>query len=107
VQVVEPCIQKEVINNLKEEIKELKEQSKVNSRDINNLKESQAETKIYVKQIFERIEDIKAMFTTAMNSNTQNNKNTNETWVIIVKELIKAIGVIAGIIAGIKLLGGG
>lgn len=104
---MEPCIQKEVINNLKEEIKELKEQSKVNSRDINNLKESQAETKIYVKQIFERIEDIKAMFTTAMNSNTQNNKNTNETWVIIVKELIKAIGVIAGIIAGIKLLGGG
>ena len=101
------CIQKEVINNLKEEIKELKEQSKVNSRDINNLKESQAETKIYVKQIFERIEDIKAMFTTAMNSNTQNNKNTNETWVVIVKELIKAIGVIAGIIAGIMLLGGG
>lgn len=32
-------------------------------------------------------------------------KNTNDTWAKIVLELIKALGVVGGIIAGIKLLG--
>jgi hypothetical protein len=76
--------------NLEERVSKLED-------DVNELKINQAETKIYVKQIFERIEDIKVLFKSGAQGN-------NETWVKVVLELIKMIAIVGGIIAGMKLL---
>lgn len=94
---MEPCTQKDNISNMKDDIKDLKDQVRSNTSDINALKEDRAETKIYVKQIFERIEDLKTLFTAS-------NKNSNSAWIEIVKELIKLVAIVGGIIAGVKLL---
>jgi hypothetical protein len=65
--------------------------------DVSDLKINQAETKVYVKQIFERLEDLKTLFTTGT-------KNNNSTWLEVSKELIKLVAIVGGIIAGVKLL---
>lgn len=87
------------ISSIKEDIKELKDITKEHSESIGELRESQAETKIYVKQIFERIDDLKLMF-----MSSKNDVNTNsDKWQKVVLELIKALGTIAAVIAGIKM----
>lgn len=83
---------------VKEDVKELKETVKSQGTDIISLKENQAETKIYVKQIFERIDDLKVMFKSGTS-------DTNDKWLKVVMELIKVIGIVAGIVAGVKVLG--
>jgi archaellum component FlaC len=94
---MEQCSEARRFENIENDIKEIKDTIKVHSTDIQTLKEGQAETRIYVKQIFERIDDIKLMFKSAT-------KENNSVWVKVVLELIKAIGIVAGIIAAIKLL---
>lgn len=84
--------------NIESDIEELKETVKIHSNDIVALKQNQAETRIYVKQIFERIDDLKVLFKSG-------NADNNKTWSKIVIELIKAIGIVGGIIAGIKIFG--
>jgi len=87
------------IVSIKDDIKELKETTKEHSGSIGELKESQAESKIYVKQIFERIDDLKLMF-----MSKTNDINTNsDKWQKVVLELIKTMGTIAAVIAGIKM----
>lgn len=87
------------IESIKDDIKELKETTKEHSSSIGELKESQAESKIYVKQIFERIDDLKLMF-----MSKANDINTNsDKWQKVVLELIKTMGTIAAVIAGIKM----
>lgn len=92
------CLEGRRFENIEGELKELKETTKNHAVDISKLKESDAETRVYVKQIFERIDDLKVLF-------KQGTAENNSTWSKIVLELIKAIGVVGGIIAGIKLLG--
>ena len=82
-----------------DDIKEIKNEVKTNSVDIQTLKEGHAETRVYVKQIFERIEDIRDLVKNATNN------DHSDKWQKVVLELIKAIGIIGGIIAGIKLIG--
>ena len=60
--MAEPCTQGPRIENLQDDIRELKEITKQHSRDIAELKNHQAETRIYVKQILERLEEQKAVF---------------------------------------------
>lgn len=91
------CIEERRIKNIEDDIDELKKENKKHAEDIVLIKENQAETRVYVKQIFERIDDLKMLF-------KEGNKENNNTWSKIVLELIKAIGVVGGIIAGIKLL---
>lgn len=79
-------------------IKELKESDKKQNDEITDIKTSQAETKVYIKQILERVDDLKVLFTVGNNS-------TNDKWVKVVIELIKSIGTVGAIIAGIKILG--
>lgn len=94
----EKCTESRRFQSIEEDLKELKDTVKSHGSDIASLKENQAETKIYVKQIFERIEDLKVMFKAGTGE-------ANDKWLKVVMELIKAIGIIAGIIAGIKVLG--
>lgn len=49
------------IENIKSDITELKEKCNQHDKEIINLKESNIELKIYVKQIFEKIDEVKAM----------------------------------------------
>lgn len=90
------CLEIESIND---DIKELKATTKEHSGSIGELKESQAESKVYVKQILERLDDLKLMF---MSKSNDVNTNTDK-WQKVVLELIKAIGTIAAVIAGIKM----
>jgi archaellum component FlaC len=94
---MDPCTEKRRFENIESDVKELKDITRAHSNDIIALKEGHAETRIYVKQIFERIDDLKVLFKTGTNEN-------NSTWSKIVMELIKAIAIIAGIVAGVKLL---
>jgi chromosome segregation ATPase len=89
------------LETLEKDLQEIKDVIKNHTSDITALKESQAETRVYVKQIFERIEDLKTLFKT----NVSTTSNANDKWMKVVLELIKAIGTIAAIIAGIKILG--
>jgi len=84
--------------NIEDDIEELKETVKIHSSDIVELKQNQAETRIYVKQIFERIDDLKVLFKSG-------NSDNNKIWSKIVIELIKAISIVGGIIAAIKIIG--
>lgn len=86
------------LESIKDDIKELKETTKDHSNSIGLLKEGQAESKVYVKQIFERIDDIKSMFTKSNDVNINSDK-----WQTVVLELIKTMGTIAAVIATIKM----
>jgi uncharacterized protein (UPF0305 family) len=60
------------VDNIKSDIKELKESSKQHDKDIINLKESNIELKIYIKQIFEKIDEVKAMIQTKKDEKQDN-----------------------------------
>ncbi len=92
------CLEQRRFERIENDIKEIKDNMKVNYTDIQNLKESQAEARVYVKQIFERMDDIKAMI-------KNGGKDSNDRWLRVVIELTKTIGVVAAIIAAIKLIG--
>lgn len=91
------CNQDLRLRALEKDIDELKKNDKKQDEEISTLKTNQAETKVYVKQILERIDDLKVLFTTGTS-------NTSDKWQKVVIELIKAIGTIGAIIAGIKIL---
>lgn len=102
---------------MEREIAEIKQMAKENATEITMLRESQTEMKVYIKQIFERLDDIKFMFSTSY-TNIANLVNTgkdtsgmmkdmNQSWVKVVVEIIKLVALVAGIIAGIKFGVGG
>lgn len=96
--VEEKCFEQRRFENIENDIVEIKNSITLHSKEIAELREGQAETRVYVKQIFERLDDLKALFKTGAN-------DTSDKWLKVVMELIKAIGIIAGIIAGVKVLG--
>jgi len=101
---MEPCTQKDTIANLREDVRELKEQSKAHTGEIGSLKEGHAETRVYVKQIFEKLDDMKTFLKGQAENAVNAVTKTNTTWSTVLIEAIKQIGIIAAIIAGVKLL---
>jgi len=93
----EKCIEQRRFENIENDITEIKNSIALHSKEIAELREGQAETRVYVKQIFERLDDLKALFKTGTS-------DTSEKWLRVVMELIKTIGIVAGIVAGIKIL---
>lgn len=98
----EKCSQKHRLTAIESDIKELKESNQCHSKDISDLKESNAETRIYVKQILERIEDLRDMFNNTKNSLKENANNNEGLWAKHAAELVKLVVAIAGILAGVK-----
>jgi chromosome segregation ATPase len=94
---VEPCSKNEEFKRLHERIDGVEEK-------VSRLNEGQAETRVYVKQIFDRLDDMKIMFQSAVQVSKDTIKENNSTWKPIIIELIKLVTVIAGIVAGVKLL---
>jgi hypothetical protein len=94
------CLEQKRFERIENDIRDIKEDVKVSHIEIQGLKEYQAETKVYVRQIFERMDDIKAMIKSASAGG-----ESGDRWLKVVLELIKAIGVVGAIIAGIKLIG--
>jgi len=66
--------------------------------EVKELQQSVAETAVYVKQIFDRINDLKELFKAT-------NHETNQAWQPVMLELIKMMGIVAAVIAGIKIVG--
>ena len=81
-----------------EQIVALKEDVKLMKAEVKELQQSVAETRIYVKQIFDRINDLKELFKAT-------NHETNQAWQPVMLELIKMMGIVAAVIAGIKIVG--
>lgn len=94
---MEPCSKSEEFKRLHERIDGVEAK-------VSRLNEGQAETRVYVKQIFERLDDMKIMFQSAVQASKDTIKENNSTWKPIIIELIKLVTVIAGIVAGVKLL---
>lgn len=68
--------------------------------DVSAIKTEQAETRVYVKQILERIEDLRAIISSA-----KNGSESTKTWIDLVKWLVG--GTIFVLIAYIFGSGGG
>lgn len=96
------CTQKHRLNAIESDIKELKEQSQCHVKDISELKESNAETKIYVKQILEKIEDLKDMFNNTKNTLKESSAGSENLWAKHAAELVKLVVMIATLLAGVK-----
>lgn len=98
--MTEPCSQDNRFLAIERDIKEIKVTQKEHSNDINKLHKENAETHIYIKQIFERIDDLKVLFVSGTTSN-------NKFWQELVRDLIKVIlllGAGAGILKGAGIL---
>ena len=81
-----------------EQIVVLKEDVKLMKAEVKELQQNVAETAVYVKQIFDRINDLKELFKAT-------NHETNQAWQPVMLELIKMIGIVAAVVAGIKIVG--
>ncbi|KRQ86067.1 hypothetical protein ABG79_02199 [Caloramator mitchellensis] len=96
----EKCIEQRRFESIEKDIQEIKATISIHAKEISDLKEGQAETRVYVKQIFNRLDELKEMFELF----TTTKDNTEDKWLKVALELIKAIGLVAGVVAGIKIL---
>lgn len=97
----DPCTNERRFCNIEEDIRELKDQNITMLMDISSLKEDRAETRVYVKQIFERLDDLKEIFQSESKS-----KNINDKfWGDLVYKLIAVIITISLALAGLKSTG--
>jgi FtsZ-binding cell division protein ZapB len=92
------CLKKEKFAGLEKDIRKNYRAIEFMQEEIKELQRNGAETRVYVKQIFERIDDIKELFKAT-------NHETNQTWQPVMLELIKMMGIVAAVIAGIKIVG--
>ena len=85
-QMGEPCTQKHRIDRLEADVKELKDTDKKHSEDITELKEGQAESRIFQRLIMENLADIKAMI--AQKKSDKPQQSPNKEWIDLVKYVI-------------------
>ena len=71
------------IDRLEDDVKELKETNKKFAEDITELKEGQAESKIYQKMIMEQLGEIKVMITSR-----KEKSSSNKEWIDLIKWVI-------------------
>ena len=101
---MEPCIQEKELARFDVRLTALEEV-------VANLKEGHTETKIYIKMVLDAMAELKQQMKGIM-TDLQNRpietakaiETASKAWSPIVLELIKTIVLIAGIVAGIKLL---
>ena len=106
------CLKTEKFKAMEDKIQINCSSIKALTAEMKEVQEERAETRVYVKQIFDRIDDLKVMFVASNKLVTESNKQNakernqiNKAWQPVVIELIKMIGIIAAVIAGIKLMG--
>lgn len=101
---MDPCIQEKEMARLEVRLTALEEV-------VATLKDGHTETKIYIKMVLDAMADIKQQMKGIM-QDLQNRpietqkifETANKAWLPVVLELIKMVALIAGIVAGIKLL---
>lgn len=94
----EPCINERRFVTIEKDIDEIKQIQQNHANSISTLKENQAENRVYVKQILERIEDLKVLFTSSNNTQTG-------FWQKVIMELLKIIVILIGMFVGAKATG--
>lgn len=92
-----PCTEERRFVTIEDDIKDIKKEIRGLSATVISVQTDQAETKIYIKQIFERVDDLKELFTNGQDKN-------NKVWVTIVTKLIELVAIVGGIVAGVRLL---
>lgn len=97
------CTQKHRIDRLEKDVEELQKAQRSQGGEISEIKENQAEQRVYVKQIFEMIGEMKVMIRERDN---KPDKTKDEKWMDLVKYIIGGtIMVIVGWMAS-SVLGG-
>lgn len=112
---MEPCKQEKELERLTARVEALE-------TTVTTLREQHIETKFFMKQVLDALSDVKQQIKEVkiemkemaidMEESAQANglqavdvvEKTSKAWSPIVLELIKMIGLVAGIVAGIKLL---
>jgi hypothetical protein len=74
------------IDRLEDDVKELKETNKKFAEDITELKEGQAESRIYQKLIMEQLGEIKIMITSRKDKTEKG--SPNKEWIDLIKWII-------------------
>ena len=83
---MEPCTQTHRIDRLEADVKELKETDKKLSEDVVELKEGQAESRLFQKLILEQLAEIKAMI--AQKKSDRPPQSPNKEWMDMLKYVI-------------------
>lgn len=83
---MEPCNQIHRINRLEADVQELKDTDKKHSEDITELKEGQAESRLFQKLILEQLAEIKAMI--ARKASDKQPQSPNKEWLDMLKYVI-------------------
>lgn len=105
---MDPCIEKHRIERLESDIKELKEADKKHTEDITELKEGQAESRLFQKLILEQLAEIKAMIAHRKGEGTNQPPSINDKLIDLAKYVIGGtILVIVGWMVGSNLKIGG
>jgi len=84
---MEPYTQKHRIDRLEEDVRELKDTDKKHSEDITELKEGQAESKLFQKLILEQLAEIKAI--TAQKRTETAPQSPDKEWMDMLKYVIR------------------
>lgn len=92
---MEPCNQIHRINRLEADVQELKDTDKKHSEDITELREGQAESRLFQKLILEQLAEIKAMI--AQKKSEKTPQSPNKEWIDLVKWVLG--GTIIAIVA--------
>ena len=92
---MEPCNQIHRINRLEADVQELKDADKKHSEDITELREGQAESRLFQKLILEQLAEIKAMI--AQKKNEKAPQSPNKEWIDLIKWVLG--GTIIAIVA--------
>lgn len=83
----------------------------VMNKDFTDIRIEQAENKVYVKQIFEQLSDLKILIKSNRTKDERQSEQVNKTWQPVVLKLIEVIGTVITLLAGIigyaKIIGRG
>ena len=102
---MEPCSEKQRLERIERDVRELQASSKEQDDKLGKLAEGQAETRIYLKQIFDRLEDLKVLFQSARDRRVEGQTNAQaEQWTKVVIEVLKYGAIVAGILGGVRYL---
>ena len=85
---MEQCTERHRIDRLEADVRELRETDKKLSEDIVELKEGQAESRLFQKLILEQLAEIKAMIAHRKDDKPPHQQSPNKEWIELIKYVI-------------------
>ena len=95
------CKQTHRLDRVEADLRDVEGTLREHGKDLQGLKEGQAETRVYVKHIFERLDELKVMLHRHKGQQPDNIEHI-KLWSKVVLALV---GILGGIIASVRILG--